>query len=62
VLDSSTCTLNDHHWVFLAPVTDLAFNLEVREKATGRTWTHRNAAGTSATVRADTAAFACSSP
>ena len=36
VLDG--CGVNGHRWVFVAPVTDLALNLEVREVSTGRKW------------------------
>jgi len=57
VLDA--CEVNQQNWVFTSPTTTLAFNLEVREVATGRIWTHRNAARTTAAARADTAAFTC---
>lgn len=57
VLDA--CGVNGHRWVFVAPVTDLAFNLEVVEEATGKRWRYRNAAGRTAETSADTAAFPC---
>ncbi|MCY3590907.1 MAG: hypothetical protein OXH32_04630 [Acidobacteria bacterium] len=58
VLDA--CAVNGHRWVFVAPVTDLALNLEVREVATGRRWQYRNPrGGQTARPRSDTAAFPC---
>ena len=56
VLDG--CSLNGHYWVFAAPVTDVAFNLYVRN-AEGRTWPHYNRQGEIATARNDTFAFRC---
>ncbi len=59
VLDG--CRLNDHRWVFVAPVTTLAFNLYVDETATGKRWQHRNPrGGATAATKSDTAAFPCS--
>ena len=58
----SACGLqgNEHVWVYVAPVTDLAFNLHVDETATGRRWTHRNPkGGATATTRSDNKAFPC---
>ncbi len=57
VLDG--CAVNGHRWVFVAPVTDLAFNLEIVERATGRRFVHRNPKGLTAEPRSDTAAFPC---
>ena len=57
VLDA--CAVNGHRWVFLGPVTDLAFNLEVLELSTGKRWRYRNPAGRTAATRSDTAAFPC---
>ncbi|MDE2849520.1 MAG: hypothetical protein OXP74_02755 [Acidobacteriota bacterium] len=58
VLDA--CAVNGHRWVFVAPVTDLALNLEVREIATGKRWQYRNPrGGQTARPRSDTAAFPC---
>ena len=57
VLDA--CAENGHRWVFVAPVTDLALNLEVREVATGKRWRYRNPGGKTASTRSDTAAFPC---
>ena len=51
--------MNGHTWVFLGPVTDLAFNLEVMEQSTGKRWRYRNAGGRTAATRTDTAAFPC---
>ena len=56
VLDG--CSYNGHRWVFVAPVTDLAFNLHVTSH-NGRRWTHRNRLGMTASARSDTSAFDC---
>ena len=56
VLDG--CALNGHYWVFVAPVTDVAFNLYVRNSE-GRTWFHYNRQGETAGARNDTFAFRC---
>ena len=58
VLDA--CAINGHYWVFVAPVTTLAFNLRVDETATGEYWEHRNPrGGATATTKSDTTAFPC---
>ena len=58
VLDG--CAVNGHRWVFVAPVTDLAFNLYVEETATGKVWEHRNPkGGRTASTESDVAAFPC---
>ena len=57
VLDA--CAVNGHRWVFVAPVTDLAVNLEVYERSTGKRWRYRNPHGRTAETRSDTAAFPC---
>lgn len=58
VLDA--CAENGHRWVFVAPVTTLAFNLHVDETATGKRWTHRNPrGGGTATTNSDLEAFPC---
>ncbi len=58
VLDG--CAVNGHRWVFVAPVTDLAFNLDVEETATGKVWTHRNPkGGQTASTKSDVSAFPC---
>lgn len=58
VLDA--CAVNQHRWVFVAPVTDLAFNLYVEETATGEIWEHRNPkGGQTASTESDVAAFPC---
>ncbi len=58
VLDA--CAVNGHRWVFVAPVTTLAFNLRVEETATGKSWTHRNPrGGGTATTKSDVTAFPC---
>ena len=56
VLDG--CAINGRHWVFVAPVTDLAFNLYV-DDGEGRYWSHRNPAGRPAEPRRDLDAFQC---
>ena len=58
VLDA--CGVSGHGWVFVAPVTTLAFNLDVREVATGKTWEYGNPrGGRTAQPRGDTTAFPC---
>ncbi len=58
VLDA--CGINDHRWVFAAPVTTLAFNLYVDETATGERWEHRNPrGGVTATTESNIEAFPC---
>ena len=56
VLDG--CSHNGRRWVFVAPVTDVAFNLHVTSSS-GRKWTHRNRLGETAATRSDTSAFVC---
>ncbi len=56
VLDG--CDHNGHRWVFVAPVTDLAFNLYVTDSE-GNTWPHYNRQGDTASTRSDTRAFPC---
>ena len=58
VLDA--CAVNGHRWVFVAPVTSLAFNLHIDETASGKRWTHRNPkGGRTASTKSDVAAFPC---
>ncbi len=56
VLDG--CGVNGHRWVFVAPVTDLAFNLVV-ESPSGERWTNRNRLGQTADAASDVSAFPC---
>jgi hypothetical protein len=56
VLDG--CSHNDRRWVFVAPVTDVAFNLHVTDSR-GLLWTHRNRLGVTASPKSDTSAFPC---
>jgi len=56
VLDG--CTHNGHRWVFVAPVTDLEFNLWVTGP-NGKRWTHSNRQGSTASAKSDTRAFSC---
>ena len=58
VLDG--CAINGHRWVFVAPATDLAFQLEVVHPDGGEPWTHRNSQGRTAMTRSDISAFPCS--
>ncbi len=58
VLDG--CGVNGQRWVFVAPVTTLAFNLHV-ESPDGQRWTHTNRLGQTADTMADTSAFPCAS-
>lgn len=53
------CNINNHRWVYVAPVTDLAFNLHVVD-GQGRTWSHRNRQGDTASTMSDNEAFPCS--
>ena len=57
VLDG--CSYNGRRWVYVAPVTDVAFNLHVTSP-NGRRWTHRNRLGVTAVARSDNFAFVCS--
>ena len=52
------CRHNGHRWVFVAPVTDVAFNLHVTD-GVSEPWTHRNRQGQVATPARDTFAFEC---
>ena len=58
VLDG--CGVNGHRWVFVAPVTDLAFNLVVESPDGQQRWTHTNRLGQTADAASDVAAFPCS--
>lgn len=53
------CALNEHRWVYVAPVTDLAFRLAIRAGRGGRVWTYENPKGSPAQVRSDLSAFYC---
>ena len=52
------CHLTGHYWVYVAPVTDLAFNLYV-QGADGSNWSHHNRLGETAASRSDNFAFPC---
>ena len=56
VLDG--CTYNGHRWIFVAPVTDLGFELRVTSPD-GAIWTHTNSVGALAPTRRDLRAFPC---
>ena len=60
VLDG--CAFNGYRWVFVAPVTDLAFNLTVvSPNPDEEPWVHSNRLSQTASPKSDTSAFACSS-
>lgn len=52
------CSHNGYRWVFVAPVTDLEFNLWVTAP-NGSRWVHSNRLGVTAATRSDTRAFSC---
>ena len=56
VLDG--CSHNGHRWAFVAPVTTLEFNLRIAGPD-GKTWTHGNRQGATASSKSDLQAFAC---
>ena len=56
VLDG--CSNNGFRWVFVAPVTTLEFNLRVTGPY-GKTWTHSNVQGETASTKSDVKAFFC---
>ena len=51
---------NGYLWVFVAPVTTLAFNLEVTPPGGGEPWRHSNSLNRTAAAKSDTKAFPCS--
>jgi hypothetical protein len=53
------CAVNGHRWVYVAPVTDLAFKLAVRAGRGSKVWTYENPKGSPARVRSDLNAFYC---
>ncbi len=54
------CGINGHHWVFVAPVTDLRFSLKVYAPGRELPWLHENrVAGRTARTMSDTTAFPC---
>ena len=57
VLDG--CAINGHKWVFIAPVTTLAYNLEIVERITGRRFARSNPGGVTAQTVSDTMALPC---
>ena len=52
------CAHNGYRWVFVAPVTDVAFNLQVTSSR-GNRWLHRNRLGDTAATSSDVTAFEC---
>ena len=57
VLDG--CGVNGYRWVFVVPVTDLAFNLRVESPDGEEVWTHTNRLGQTADAMSDVSAFPC---
>lgn len=53
------CGVNGHHWVFFSATTNVAYELEVVDLATGATRTYTNPLGTRAAATTDVDAFAC---
>ena len=56
VLDG--CAINNHFWVYAAAATDVAYELEVKDRATGQTRTYTNEGGVAARPILDGQAFA----
>lgn len=52
------CAINGHRWVYVAPATDVAFNLQIQAQLTGDSWVLRNPQGAQ-TVAADIQALQC---
>ncbi len=52
------CAFNQHRWIFVAAVTDVAFNLEITSPD-GEVWRHRNPQGMTALPAQDNTAFPC---
>ena len=52
------CAHNGYRWVFVAPVTDVAFNLQVTSSR-GNRWLNRNRLGDTAATSSDITAFEC---
>lgn len=52
------CAHNGYRWVFVAPVTDVAFNLHVTSSR-GSRWIYRNRLGETAATSSDVTAFRC---
>lgn len=53
------CSFNNHLWVYVAPVTDVGFELWITTPG-GRRWTHSNELGQPASLKIDHTAFRCS--
>jgi len=58
VLDG--CKINGHRWVFVAPVTTLAYNLSIVPPDGSEPWTHKNALNRTAAAASNITAFPCS--
>jgi CSLREA domain-containing protein len=51
------CAVNDRFWIFVSGLTNVGVDIKVEDTATGRTWTHHNAAGATFQPRLDTNAL-----
>ncbi len=58
VLDG--CGVNGNWWVYAAAATSLGFEIEVKDRRTGRSWHRMNPVGTTPRAITDNAAFRCS--
>lgn len=52
------CRINGHRWIYVAPATDVAFNILVEAQLTGEKWVLRNPQGAQ-TVAGDIQALQC---
>ena len=52
------CRINGYRWIYVAPATDVAFNIEVEAQLTGEKWELRNPQGAQ-TVAGDIQALQC---
>lgn len=52
------CAINGHRWIYVAPATDVAFNIVVEAQLTGEEWVLRNPQGAQ-TVAGDIQALQC---
>ena len=53
------CSVNGHHWLYLATVADVEHTVKVRDTQTGRTWVLFNPAGRVPAPVRDVEAFSC---
>ena len=60
VLDG--CAINGHRWLFMAGMTDVEFDLQVKDTQTGQLWRVANGLGKPFAPVGDVTAFPCSAP